>query len=104
MMRIRSMVLASVVLLWATGALSQPVGTIQVCKVAGAGVVVGTNFSFNVAGTPITVPAGAGPGGTCGAPVTASAGNAVITETVPAGVALTGVTSLPAGSLVSSNL
>src|ERR1019366_523767 len=30
-------------------------GTLQVCKVAGSGVVAGTNFSFTVAGTPLTV-------------------------------------------------
>ena len=60
-------------------------GFVQVCKVAGAGITVGTNFTFNVAGTPETVAAGPAPGGTCGTPVTAPIGNAVITETIPAG-------------------
>src|ERR1700719_1256611 len=84
---------------------AQPNGFVQVCKVAGAGVAVGTNFTFNVAGTPVIVAAGAAPGGTCGVPVTVPAGTAVITETIPAGTALIGVRTLPsAGLLVSSNL
>lgn len=32
-------------------------GLLQVCKVGGSGIAVGTNFTFNVAGTPVTVPA-----------------------------------------------
>ncbi len=80
-------------------------GFVQVCKVAGAGVTVGTNFTFNVAGTPVTVPAGAAPGGSCSTPVTVPAGNAVVTETIPGGVILAGVSTLPnAALLVSSNL
>ena len=80
-------------------------GFVQVCKVAGSGVAVGTNFSFNMAGTPITVPAGAAPGGTCGAPITVPTGNTLITETIPAGTLVAGVSTLPsAGLLVSSNL
>jgi hypothetical protein len=79
-------------------------GFLQVCKVAGAGVAVGTPFNFNVAGTIVTVPAGAAPGGSCGVPVQVQAGQRVITETLPAGTTLTSVTTLPAGLLVSSNL
>ncbi|MDQ2945530.1 MAG: hypothetical protein M3Y27_06235 [Acidobacteriota bacterium] len=80
-------------------------GFVQVCKVAGAEIAAGTNFTFNVAGTPLTVPAGPPPGGTCGAPITVPAGNVVITETLPADIALTGVSTMPsAGLLVSSNL
>jgi Ice-binding-like len=80
-------------------------GFVQVCKVAGVGVPLGTNFTFNVAGTPVTVPAGVAPGGTCATPVTVPAGTAVVTETVPAGVVLTAVSTLPSAALlVSSNL
>jgi hypothetical protein len=105
MMRVRSLFLASIVLLWARGAHSQSTGFVQVCKVAGAGITVGTNFTFSVGGTPVVVSAGAGPGGTCGTPVTVTAGTAVITETIPTGVLLTGVSTLPsAGLLVGSNL
>src|SRR5450759_2254593 len=89
----------------ASPASAQTTGLVQVCKVAGLGVAVGTNFTFNVAGTPVTVPAGPAPGGTGGTPVSVPAGPAVITETLPAGTALTGVSTLPsAGLLVSSNL
>jgi len=80
-------------------------GFVQVCKVAGAGVAVGTNFAFNVAGTPVTVAAGAAPGGSCSTPLTVPAGPALITETIPTGIVLAGVSTLPsAGLLVSSNL
>ena len=79
-------------------------GFVQVCKVAGAGVAVGTSFTFNVGGTVVSVAAGPAPGGTCGTPLVAAAGPIVITETLPSGVALTAVSTLPAGLLVSSNL
>jgi len=81
-------------------------GFLQVCKVAGAGVPVGTNFTFNLAGTPgVIIPAGVAPGGTCSTPVQVAAGPALVTETLPAGTVLTGVSTLPsAGLLVSSNL
>ncbi len=79
-------------------------GFLQVCKIAGTGVAQGTNFTFNVAGTPVTVPAGPAPGGTCSQPLEVLAGEKVVTETLPAGTTLTSVTTLPAGLLVSSNL
>jgi len=80
-------------------------GTLQVCKVAGSGVVVGTNFSFSVAGTPLTVPAGAAPGGSCSTPLVVPALPATITETIPSGTTLASVSTLPgAGLLISSDL
>jgi hypothetical protein len=81
-------------------------GFLQVCKVAGSGITVGTNFSFNVAGTPgVIISAGVAPGGTCSTPVQVPAGPAIVTETLPAGIVLTGVSTLPnAGLLVSTNL
>ena len=80
-------------------------GFLEICKVAGAGVPVGTPFVFNVAGTPVTVPAGSAPLGSCSLALTETAGPVVITETLPQGVVLTSVTTLPgAGLLVSSNL
>jgi hypothetical protein len=78
-------------------------GLVQVCKVAGAGIAVGTNFNFNVGGTIVTVPAGPGPGGTCGPSVAVPAGGVLITESLPAGTALASV-SANGGLLVSSNL
>ena len=79
-------------------------GFLQICKVAGAGIAVGTNFTFSVAGTPVTVAAGPAPGGSCSLALVEPAGPVTILETLPAGTALTAVTSLPGGSLVSSNL
>jgi hypothetical protein len=86
-------------------------GSLQICKVAGSGVPVSTNFSFNIPGAlppqpaQVTVSAGAAPGGTCGPVVLMAAGQATITETVPAGIVLAGVSTSPsAGLLVSSNL
>jgi len=80
-------------------------GTLQVCKVAGSGVVVGTNFSFSVGGTPLTVPAGAAPGGSCSTALVVPALPATITETIPSGTVLASVSTLPgAGLLISSDL
>ena len=79
-------------------------GFLQICKVAGTGVVEGTNFTFDVAGTPVTVPAGPAPAGSCGAPLILPAGPVIITETLPMGLQLTAVGTSPGGSLVSSDL
>ncbi|GLC24818.1 DUF5979 domain-containing protein [Roseisolibacter agri] len=65
-----------------------PTGQLQVCKVAGTGVTVGTNFSFGVSpgGATYTVSAGTGPAGNCVLDGTYPAGTVVtITETIPAG-------------------
>ncbi len=79
-------------------------GTLQVCKVAGAGVAPGTLFSFSVAGTLLTVPAGLPPGGTCSTALAEPVGTVAVVETLPLGVALTAVATSPPGALVSSNL
>jgi hypothetical protein len=79
-------------------------GFLQICKVAGAGVTVGTPFTFTVGGTPVTVLAGPAPGGSCSAPVVMPVGAALIAETASPGTALTSVTTLPSGLLVSNNL
>lgn len=79
-------------------------GFLQICKVAGAGIAVGTNFTFTVAGTPVTVAAGPAPGGTCSAPLLETAGPVIILETLPSGTSLTDITTLPNGLLVASNL
>ncbi len=79
-------------------------GLLQICVVSGAGVAVGTNFGFTVAGTPVTVPTGLAPGGACSAALVVAAGSAAIAETLPTGTTLTSVSTLPGGLLVSSNL
>jgi hypothetical protein len=72
---------------------TQPTGTLQVCKVAGSGVTVGTNYSFTAnGGTAFQVAAGAGPTGTCGSGGTFNVGTAVtVQETVPAGVTVSSI-------------
>jgi hypothetical protein len=73
-------------------------GTLQVCKVAGTNVTVGTNFTFSVTpvpiggSSPITVAAGAGPGGTCSAPLSFLVGTSVSVSETPVPV---GTTVLP---------
>jgi hypothetical protein len=86
-----------------TDAATAATSTLQVCKVAGPGIVIGTNFTFSVAGNPVVIPAGAAPGGSCTA-VVVPAGPVVVTEAILAGTVLAGVSSAPAGSLVSSIL
>ena len=84
--------------------LTAGMGFVQVCKIGVAGVAAGTNFAFNVGGTAVTVAAGLGPNGTCGAPVSKPAGLVTVTETLPAGVVVTSASTLPPGALFSSNL
>jgi hypothetical protein len=81
-------------------------GYVQVCKVAGAGVTVGTGFNFTVNGTPQSIAAGAAPGGTCGTPVQVLASSTVpVSETVPPLTSVTSIFTLPsAGLLTASNL
>ena len=83
-----------------TNAVNPTTGTLQVCKIGGTGVPAGTPFTFNIAGTPVTVLAG----GPCSTPLVVAAGPATITETLPAGTTLTSVTTLPIGALASTNL
>ena len=90
-----------------TNATGGATGTLAICKVAGSGVTVGTNYTFAVGGQTATVGAGNGPTGTCTAtPLTVSAGNVTVTENATSGVALTGVTAVATGggnALVSSD-
>ena len=80
-------------------------GLIKVCKVAGPGVPVGTPFAFTVGSTAITVPAGAAPAGTCVDGPSLPVGTAVIvTETIPAGDAVSSITAAPPAQLVNVNL
>jgi hypothetical protein len=80
-------------------------GSVKVCKIAGSGVANGTNFTFNVGGTTVVVPAGpADQGGYCqivgGFP---QGQNVTITEAAKNGTHVSGITVEPAGRKVSSN-
>jgi len=96
--------LASFVLVAPASAQDQrPTAFLKVCKVAGGGVMVGTPFNFLLNGSvPFSVPAGAGPGGTC---VFAAAGppgtTVLVQEQIPAGYILTSVTASPGPITVS---
>ena len=81
-------------------------GFLQICKVAGAGLLTPVAFTFTVVGgTPVTVSAGPAPSGTCSSAQVVTAGQIQITETLPPNTALTSVSTLPAANLlVSANL
>lgn len=78
-------------------------GQVQVCKVAGSGVNVGTNFAFAVSANGstqnYTVAAGAGPTGTCASVGTFATGTTVtVTEGAQAGVNTSSIIVAPAGA------
>jgi len=75
-------------------------GVLEICKTATGPGVSGT-FDFTVSGHTgtITVPVGQ-----CSAPITVTAGQVTVTEAARAGFQLASVASLPAGTLVSSDL
>jgi hypothetical protein len=76
---------------------------LQVCKVAGPGVATAANFTFVLAANgetkTITVPAGAGPNGTCVSGGDYRVGTTVsIHENAQQGISTTGITVSPAGA------
>jgi Ice-binding-like len=82
-----------------------PTGVIKVCKVAGAGVRVGTLIHFTVNGHAITVPAGPAPGGYCVLAGQLPLGTqATIIERIPAGEHVSAITASPANRLISADL
>lgn len=82
-----------------------PTGAIKVCKIAGPGVGLGTNFSFSVGGKPLTVAAGpASQGGYCKIVYGFAQGtDVVVTEAARAGTHVSAITVQPANRGVSSN-
>ena len=79
--------------------------SVKVCKIAGAGITPGTPFTFHVGGQTITVPAGPAPAGTCidvKDPSMTPGSNVAVTETIPAGVAVSGITVNPSTSIVGA--
>ncbi len=76
-------------------------GTIEICKTS-AGPGVSGSFEFTVsglAGQTFTVPVGQ-----CSQPITVTAGQVTVTESPREGFQVAGVSSLPTGTLVSSDL
>ena len=80
-------------------------GAIKVCKVAGSGVTVGTNFTFTVGGKTVSVPAGpASQGGYCKILHGFVRGtNVAVTEMARSGVHVSAITVLPATRKVSTS-
>ncbi len=78
---------------------------VKVCKVAGAGVTVGTNFSFTVASRSVTVPAGpADQGGYCKLLYGFEPGTAVTaTEVAVTGTRVAGLTVQPSDRRISAS-
>ncbi len=80
-------------------------GGIKVCKIAGNGVAVGTNFTFTVGGRTVTVPAGpASQGGTCRIVGGFTRGsNVTVTEAAKAGTHVSAIKVQPADRQVSKS-
>lgn len=70
-------------------------GTLVICKIAGTGITVGSNFNFTAGAQTQTVAAGAGPNGTCGPPLTFNLGQVLVTETAVTGTAVSAITGTP---------
>ena len=80
-------------------------GAIKVCKIAGNGVRVGTNFGFSVGNKNLTVPAGpANQGGYCKIAYGFDRGSNVrVTENARSGVHVSRITVRPVARKVSAN-
>ncbi len=78
-------------------------GAIKVCKIAGAGITVGSTFAFNVGGKAISVPAGpASQGGYCKIVYGFTRGtNVIVTEAAKSGLHVAAITVAPADRKVS---
>jgi uncharacterized repeat protein (TIGR01451 family) len=84
---------------------STDTGAIKVCKIAGAGITVGSTFAFNVGGKAISVPAGpASQGGYCKIVYGFTRGtNVIVTEAAKSGVHVSAITVAPADRKVSAS-
>ena len=79
-------------------------GQLKVCKVAGAGVPVGTLFTLNVNGTPYSVPAGPEDGYCVLAGQFPLNTQVTIQEVIPAGYVVSRIQVVPDGRTVSKNV
>jgi carboxypeptidase N regulatory subunit len=77
------------------------VAPLKICKVAGAGVAVGTDFTFLAGARTVTVPAGPAPGGYCTVAGTFPVATDVsIAEVVPRGMQVSAIAVAPASRQV----
>jgi hypothetical protein len=78
-------------------------GILKVCKVAGLGITIGSSYTFTAGSSTFTVPAGPAPGGYCVVGPSFSVGtNVTISETIPAGNAVSSIVVAPPSQLVGS--
>jgi hypothetical protein len=78
-------------------------GLLKVCKVAGAGVAVSTPITFTAGGTPLTVPAGPGPGGFCVVgPALSQGSTATVAEAVPPDIRVSSISVAPPDRVVGT--
>jgi len=78
-------------------------GLLKVCKVAGPGIAVGTQFNFTAGANTFSVPAGPPPGGTCVVGPTFPVGsNVIVDEAVPAGHTVSSIAVAPPKQLVGA--
>ncbi len=76
-----------------------PPPTLKVCKVAGPGVAIGTEFKFTVGTAAVAVKAGS-----CSAALTLPLGNVVVKEAATTGLVVSAIAVTGTGSLVSSDV
>jgi len=86
---------------WACTVTPPPSGLVKICEVAGSGVAAGTPFTFSYSGaggvSKTVVAAGAGPEGACAlGPTVALGANVTVTEDVPPGNSVSGISVAPA--------
>jgi hypothetical protein len=80
-----------------------PAGELRLCKVAGTGIEAGTEFTFTVGQTTVTVPAGPEPDGSCtSAGVFPAGAEVAVSETIPADVEVASIAC--AGNATCTNV
>jgi hypothetical protein len=78
---------------------------VKICKVAGPGIPVGTQFKFSAGSFGGLVPAGPAPGGYCVLGPSVPVGSVVtVQEGVPSGVSVSGITVEPANRSLGNDL
>ena len=78
-------------------------GYLKVCKVAGSGVDVGTEFQFTVGTKTVAVPAGPAPGGYCVVFGRYAFGDLTVTEVPATGYQVGSIETAPGARMVSAN-
>ena len=80
-------------------------GQVKICKVAGPGIPVGTQFKFSAGTFGGLVPAGPAPGGSCVLGPSVPVGTSLnVQEGIPPGTSVSSITVEPANRLLGSDL